>query len=81
MNIAILTAGLITAVISALNLIFPEFFIRFGNVWKFEGDVEPTSDAIYITRFFAVICLIFGVIMAVYGGFFDWINAFLGLNL
>ncbi len=79
MNAAILTLGIIIAAISALHLIFPRFCLRFGNVWKFEGDVEPTSEAIYITKFIAVIFLIIGALLALYGGFFDGINGFLGL--
>lgn len=79
MNQTILITGIIITAISALNLAFPRFCLRFGNVWKFEGDVEPTSEAIYITRFAAVIFLIIGVLLAVYGGFFDGINRLLGL--
>lgn len=79
MSPAILIIGIIIAAISAINLAFPRFCLRFGNVWKFEGDVEPTSEAIYITRFVAVIFLIIGALLAVYGGFFDGINRLLGI--
>lgn len=79
MSPAILITGIIIAAISAINLAFPRFCLRFGNVWKFEGDVEPTSEAIYITRFVAVIFLIIGALLAVYGGFFDGINRLLGI--
>ncbi len=80
MNAGILIIGIIIAAISTLHLVFPRFCLRFGNVWKFEGDVEPTSEAIYITKFIAVIFLIIGALLALYGGFFDGINEFLGIS-
>lgn len=80
MHPKILIVGMIIAALSALHLIFPRFCLRFGNVWKFEGDVEPTPEAIYIIKFIAVIFLIIGVLLVVYGGFFDGINEFLGLS-
>ncbi len=66
MNAGILIIGIIIAAISTLHLVFPRFCLRFGNVWKFEGDVEPTSEAIYITKFIAVIFLIIGALLALY---------------
>lgn len=80
MHSKILIVGLIISALSALHLIFPRFCLRFGNVWKFEGDVEPTPEAIYIIKFIAVIFLIIGALLVVYGGFFDGINKLLGLG-
>ena len=46
-----------------------------------KATLNPPPEAIYIIKFIAVIFLIIGALLVVYGGFFDWIDEFLGLNL
>ncbi len=42
--------------------------------------MNPPPEAIYIIKFIAVIFLIIGALLVVYGGFFDGINKLLGLG-
>ena len=45
-----------------------------------KATLNPPPEAIYIIKFIAVIFLIIGALLVVYGGFFDGINKLLGLG-
>ncbi len=72
-----LPIGIIFAVIGILYYIFPDFFLTFGSKWKYK-DSSPSDSARITGAISAALAITIGVILIIYGIFYNNINSFFG---
>ena len=67
--------GILFIVPSVLYFFFPDFFLTFGSRWKYK-DATPSDAARMVGTIVAVLGIIAGILLVLYGFFYVQINGF-----
>ncbi len=75
MNTDFIILGILFIIPCVLYFIFPDFFLTFGSKWRYK-DATPSDGARFVGSICAVIGIVLGAGMIVYGIFREDINSF-----